>query len=260
MQHTNRSRLDEANVILMVAIGVLAVIVINLFRPAPWVWLTADAILLAALALLLGLRMMRVSGSKFDEINLLLLLPIVLLAMSMASSVVTALAVVRGGAVLLLAILGVLLGIRMFVVNERKLDVVNLVLLGQIGVLTFFIVYRSHYSPWVRLGETGILLVALASVLRLCRKRMPGRSEGVMLWLAAVGITLVVVLGFLFPITQWWPSWLNLREWPDVRLGWAWFEWSVLRPWSDVRWFRWGLVALLVAVLATLIGIRVRRQ
>jgi ABC-type transport system involved in cytochrome c biogenesis permease subunit len=59
-------------------------------------------------------------------------------------------------------------------------------------------------SLWVQIGESTLLVVTLAIVLVLHDKRRKVvKSEQVMFRLVAVGIVLVVIFGFLFPITSW---------------------------------------------------------
>ncbi|MEN6557203.1 MAG: FHA domain-containing protein, partial [Thermoguttaceae bacterium] len=84
-----RHKLDETNLALLAAIGILAFILITVLSPTPWAWF-AD---LTALACLFGLSMIRArktteskekshaeSATRFDELTLLLLTPILVLA------------------------------------------------------------------------------------------------------------------------------------------------------------------------------------
>jgi hypothetical protein len=70
-----------------------------------------------------------------------------------------------------------------------------------------------------------------------------------LLLMAALGMTLVVVLSWLFPMS--WPETSRgPREWL------RWFLWN----WWHIWWLRWGTVAILVAALMKLLCLRARSE
>jgi hypothetical protein len=204
---TNSLELDELNA----AIGILAVLVLGLMLPTPWMWQSAAAVLLGAVGLTLAVRAVRTPGRRWDERSV--------------------------------------------------------ALLAAIGLITFTAIVITLLlldSLWLRLDGVGILLMMLLSV-RWFRRNRPIKesADKRMLVSAAVGILLLAVLGFLFPIVSWWPEWLNLRQWPgwgDVQHFWSWFRWQVLRNWWHLAWLRWGMVAFWAAMIAVSMVIRVRRE
>lgn len=248
---------DAIDLLLLSTIGPLGLVLLS-FVPTFWIWRGGGGILLVALASVFVTRMTRMNELKLDEVNI----AIGTLAILVVSLMLPMYWVWWGGAVILLVVPSLVLGVRMQRMTGSKLDETNVALLAAIGILTLIVISLSVPATlWARLGEAVILLVALAAVLWLRRKRMTGRrSDRVMLLLAAIGIMLVVVLGFLFPIASWWPEWLNLRSWPDMSQCWKWFRWQVLRNWSSIWWLRWGGVAFLLAVLSVLISIHTRKN
>ena len=151
--------------------------------------------------------MVRIDGSTLNEVNLALLVQIGLLVLFIASQWLPSLWVQIIAGIILSAALIPLLGVRIVWKKERKLNEVHLVLLVQMGMFAFFVADRWLPSLWVRIGEVVILLAALATVLWLHQKRLIGhKSNETMLPWVVVGIVLVVILGFLFPITSWWPA------------------------------------------------------
>ena len=68
-------------------------------------------------------------------------------------------------------------------------------------------------------------------------------SDNTLLSAAAIGIFLVVVFSYLFPIDlsqiSWYTSWLE-------------FRYRVLPHWTDFWWMRWGIVAVLAAMVSRL--------
>ena len=68
---------------------------------------------------------------------------------------------------------------------------------------------------------------------------------------AATGIFLVVVVSYLFPID------FGKFSWQETLL--RFFRYKVLPHWGDFWWFRWGIVAALVATVAALLMNRARR-
>ena len=70
-----------------------------------------------------------------------------------------------------------------------------------------------------------------------------------LLLLAALGLVLVVVLSWLFPMS-----------WPETGLGpYGWLRWC-LQNWWHKWWLRWGAVVILVAALMKLLCIRARSE
>lgn len=200
------NKLDGLGLLLLSQIGILAVAVLHRMLPSWHVWQGGTVLLLAVLIPLMCIYMVRMNEGKMNEVNLALLVQIGLLAMFIANWWLPSLGVRIVAGVFLLAALLPLLGMRM-VLRNGQLNEIDVVLLMQMSMFAFVIANQWLPSLWVRIGEGAILVAALTMVLWLHNKRAPeGKSDQVFLRLVAIGIWLVVVLGFLFPITSWWPS------------------------------------------------------
>jgi hypothetical protein len=201
------SRLDGLSLLLLSQIGILALSALHFVLPNLGVWQGGAVLLLVVLVPLLCIRIVRIDGSALNEVNLALVVQIGLLVLFIANWWLPLLWTQIIAGIILSAALIPLLGVRMAWKKEKKLSGVDLVLLAQVGVFAFFVANRWLPSLWVRIGEVVILLAALATVFWLHQKRLTGRkSDETMLQWVAVGIVLVVILGFLFPITSWWPA------------------------------------------------------
>jgi hypothetical protein len=124
-------------------------------------------------------------------------------------------------------------------------------LLDAVGVLAFFFAGLHIASPDRRLAELLVLLAGVTLFLVVHRqRRMPRASDNAFLTAAAIGVFLVVAFSCLFPIDwrrlSWWDLWLQ-------------FRYRVLPHWTDFWWFRWGIEAALVAIIAALLMNHARR-
>ncbi len=176
------------------AFAVLAVLLICAMFPGSWVWRDRTMMVLAALALLLGLGRLRSKGIRQPERNLL----------------------------------------------------------DAIGVLALFFAGWRVASPDWRAVELPVLLVSVALFLGVNRRReMRHPSDNILVAMAAIAIFLVVVFSYLFPIDlshiSWWESWLR-------------FRYAVLPHWTEIAWFRWGIVAVLAAMVSGLLLYRAGRS
>jgi hypothetical protein len=148
--------------------------------------------------------MSSLKDNKLDEIDLALLVQVGLLALFLAVLWLP-FQWIRfvAGATLLSALIPFL---RSYLAYRKgaSLSGIQLLLLVQIGIFAYFVANRWMPSLWVQIGESTLLVVTLAIVLVLHDKRRKVvKSEQVMFRLVAVGIVLVVIFGFLFPITSW---------------------------------------------------------
>ena len=107
-------------------------------------------------------------------------------------------------------------------------------------------------QPFPRNGKAEQLLVGCeeASALSLNQRGNVAEWKGAdLLLLAALGLALVVVLSWLFPLS-----------WPEAGQGpHRWLRWS-LQNWWHIWWMRWGAVTILVSVLLKLLCLRARSE
>lgn len=195
---------DGLGLLLLAQIGIFAVSALHQVLPNLSVWQGGAVFLVLAMIPLLGISMVRTKEGKLNEVNLALLIQIGLLMLFVVQRWLpyqwTRLIV---GVILVLALVP-FWGIRKAWKTGRRLNEIDLALLAQIGVFAFIIANQWLPSFWVRIGESAILLAGLAIVLWLHEKRLRvGKSDQIILRLVAIGIALIVILGFLFPITSW---------------------------------------------------------
>jgi hypothetical protein len=197
-------KLDGLTMLLLSQIGILLISALQGLLPNLGVWRGGSVFLLVALVPLLGLHMSSLKDNKLDEIDLALLVQVGLLALFLAVLWLP-FQWIRfvAGATLLSALIPFL---RSYLAYRKgaSLSGIQLLLLVQIGIFAYFVANRWMPSLWVQIGESTLLVVTLAIVLVLHDKRRKVvKSEQVMFRLVAVGIVLVVIFGFLFPITSW---------------------------------------------------------
>ncbi len=254
--------------LLLSAIVLMVVLVLLNSLPTDWFWQGVGGFILAALGAVVIRRIRRPSGEIFDGMNIIVgILAVVVVSFMVPKDTESALLkwAYNGG-----TFLG-LVGLSWALIQraESELDEKNLALLAAIGLLIFSLISPLlPFSLWTNLVEAGILLAAAIFYLGHCLPRMTGyKSDKVMLFLATICIVALVILGYLFPITSWWPNWLNLGTPRDVWAAWIRY-WCLLRDlWYNVLgnlWYywrvKWGLVVSLAAVLVVLVWIRVRQK
>ncbi len=124
-------------------------------------------------------------------------------------------------------------------------------LLDAFGVLALFFAGSAVASPDGRVAELFVLLASATLFLAAPRQTKKRRlSDEVLLALATIDTFLVVVFSYLFPTDLLRLSW---------REPWLQFRYVVLPHWSDFWWFRWGVVAVIAAMVAGLLCSRARR-
>jgi hypothetical protein len=197
-------RLDGLGLLLLSQIGLLAIMVLNRLVPGFGVWQGEVVLLLITLILLSCVYFVRMTESKVNEVSLAVFVQIGLLALYIASWWLPYLwtRVIAGA--LLMATLPPFLFVRVARTKESGLSEIDLVLLAQLGLFAFLVADRWLPSPWAWVAKGAIVLAVLAAVFWPHRKGLvEGRSKEVLLLLAVIGILLVVVFGFLFPVTSW---------------------------------------------------------
>ena len=221
MKRMARRGLDETSVASLAAIALFTFIVIKTWLPATqWVQLSGAIVPLVALAALFGIRAFRLTGNRLDELNLLLLAQIGVIAISALQLVRPALEAWRVGAVLLLVALVPLLIVRMVRMSGSRLNEVNLALLVQIAVLAYFVfklglpstlwsstlVWATQLSwPGWDISSYVIAFAVLGLILGLRMKRMAGRrlDDANMALLAAIVLLAFIVIKMWPPAAQW---------------------------------------------------------
>ena len=209
--------MDELNLLLLAQIGVIAISALQLVRPALEAWRVGAVLLLVALVPLLIVRMVRMRGSRLNEVNLALLVQIAVLAYfvfklglpsTLWSSTLVWATQLRwpgwdvGSYVIAFAVLGLILGLRMKRMAGRRLDDANMALLAAITLLAFIVIKMwPPVAQWAGLTGFAVPLMVLAVLfgIRVLRST-GGRLDGLnLLLLSLVGILAISAIHFVRP-------------------------------------------------------------
>jgi hypothetical protein len=234
----NWSLTDLMLLLAIVNIGlVLFVTCVPLFSTWP-------GYLLAVLASVVTMRTTRAGRISLDKYNQ----AIGILAILLASLMLPNSWVWRDRTLMFLAAVPLLAGLRRlrkYGIGKPERNLLNL-----FGTLALFFAGFRAVSPPLRIVEMLVILLTVALFLPIQWKRMRGRlSDNVLLYLTVIGIFLVVAVAPSFPINMWHIPWIT---------QWLTFRYAVLPHWMEIWWLRWGIVAVLAAMVGTLLYYRKR--
>ena len=154
----------------------------------------------------------------------------------------------RDRALMLIAAVPLLAGLRRL--RKHGIEKPERNLLDLIGALALFFAGFRVVSPPLRIVELVVMVLTVTVFLPIQWPRMRGRlSDNILLYLTVIGIFLLVVLASGFPINLWNIPWT---------MQWLIFRYAVLPHWTEIWWFRWGIVAVLVAAVGALLYYRKR--
>lgn len=249
---------DAGDLLLLAFIGLLTLVLLVLV-PTLWIWRSGGGLLLVALVSACVTRINRLHELNLDGLNAVA----GVLAALVLSLMLPAYWMWLGVATVLLTAIGLMLAFRARQIPESRWDATNMELLAAMGLLAC-IVLSVHLlfsdTFWLRLGSASVLVLTTTYVLSRPRNHKTRAGADRFLWLlTAIGVPLILVLGFLFPIASWWPEWLNLKEWP-AWITWDWFKREVLRNWWCLPGIRWGLPLFWIAMTVVLLLIRAWRE